>query len=196
MNRLLEYDREVFLFLNRLGNSSWDGFWLFITDAYSSIPLYVLLLAAYLHKFGLKATLLTLVTVAIMITLTDQLANIFKYNVGRLRPCHEPDLLHKMRLVKAHCGGKFSFFSAHAASSAALATFFSQLLKPHYKIALPVLVIWSLLVAYSRIYIGVHYPLDCAAGILAGILIGRLISKAHNFLNNRLRLVPVLKGRK
>jgi undecaprenyl-diphosphatase len=185
MNRIIEYDREVFLFLNNLGSERWDGLWLFITNTYSAIPLYSFLLVICLRKFRFRTAILILVMVAAMIAFTDQAANFFKDSIHRLRPCHEEAIRPLMRLVKAYCGGKFGFFSAHAANTAAVASFFSLALTPRYKIVVPVLASWAIAVAYSRIYIGVHYPLDVLAGLGVGALTGWLFYKATQFFNRR-----------
>ncbi len=174
MNSLVEYDKTLFLFLNNLGSEPWDGFWLLITHKLTAIPLYVVLLFLCFKKFGLKSTLITVVLVSIMIAATDQLANVFKYGIERLRPCHDETIMNSMRLVKSHCGGKFGFFSAHAANALALATFFSLLFSGYSKVLVLLLTFWAVLVAYSRIYIGVHYPLDVITGISIGMLAGWL----------------------
>ena len=181
LDQLIYLDRELFLFLNNLGTDSWDGFWLTITNKWTSIPIYLLLLILSYKHLGIKKTLWVLVSVALLITCTDQLANFFKYGVRRLRPCHEEDLLDSMRLVKAYCGGKFAFFSAHAANSFAIATFFVMLLKSKFRLFPFLLLFWALLVAYSRIYIGVHYPLDVITGSLIGALFGWLFYKLYIF---------------
>ena len=86
-----------------------------------------------------------------------------------------------MRLVKSRCGGKFGYFSAHAANSFALAVFFWHILKSELKHVGLVLLIWAFFVAYSRIYIGVHFPLDVITGALLGSLFGWLFSKLFIF---------------
>ncbi|MGS2740422.1 phosphatase PAP2 family protein [Sinomicrobium sp. M5D2P17] len=172
LDKIIEYDREFFLFLNNLGVTGWDGFWLFITDKYASIPLYLVLLFMCVRKFGWKPTVLILLTIALMIAFTDQLANMFKYGFERLRPCHDPLLEGKMRVVK--CGGKFGYFSAHAASTFAVATLFSLLFRKRYRYMPAILFVWALVVSYSRIYLGVHFPLDVATGIIFGLLGGYL----------------------
>ncbi|MGI9548327.1 MAG: phosphatase PAP2 family protein, partial [Flavobacteriaceae bacterium] len=128
LEEILQLDRNFFLLLNNLGSETWDGFWLMITSKWSSIPVYLILLILSFKNFGLKKTILLVIAVALMISCTDQLANLFKYGVRRLRPCYEEDLFGAMRLVKASCGGKFAFFSAHAANSFAIAFFFVMLL--------------------------------------------------------------------
>lgn len=177
LEQLLDWDHTLFLYLNGLGATPWDGIWLFISNKFSAIPLYALLLFFYYKTFGLKKTMFLLVAVALLITVTDQLSNFFKYGVGRLRPCHNLELADSMRLVKTRCGGKFGYFSAHAANAFAVAVFFTILFKKSYKVLALGLLIWACLVAYSRIYLGVHFPLDVLTGALVGSFFAWLFSK-------------------
>ena len=113
-----------------------------------------------------------LLFVAFLILVTDQATNLFKDGLERLRPCHEPVLKEMVRLVKPSCGGLYGYFSGHASNSFALAVFFSCIFGVKY-IRLPFLLLFvAFLVAYSRIYIGVHYPLDVVSGIVFGSLVG------------------------
>jgi len=179
LEELLQFDKEVFLYLNGLGTETWDGFWLYLSEKISfiTIPLYVLLLFLSYKSFGLKKTGVLLVAIALMITCTDQLANFFKYGVGRFRPCHDDEVSGVMRLVKSYCGGKYGYFSAHASSSFALASFFTALFKDKFKFLILFLMLWALFVSYSRIYIGVHFPLDVLTGLAIGCILGWLFAK-------------------
>lgn len=113
-----------------------------------------------------------LLFVALLILVTDQATNLFKDGLERLRPCHEPVLKEMVRLVKPSCGGLYGYFSGHASNSFALAVFFSCIFGVKY-IRLPFLLLFvAFLVAYSRIYIGVHYPLDVVSGMVFGSLVG------------------------
>lgn len=188
MDKLIHLDQELFLFLNGLGNPSWDGFWMFITHKLSSIPLYVALLILCLIKLRWKRTVLILVMVALMVTISDQLSNLFKYGLERLRPCHDALIEDQMRLVKSYCGGRFGYFSAHASNSFVVVTFFSLIFKGIYRWLPFVLIIWGITVAYSRIYIGVHYPLDVITGITFGMLIGLLFFVIYQWATQRFSL--------
>ncbi len=181
LEELLQYDKEVFLLLNNLGTTSWDGFWMFITHKFSSIPLYLLLIFVSFKQFGLKKTLLLVVTAVLMIVVTNGLADFFKHGLARLRPCYDTDVNELMRLVKASCGGKFGYFSAHAANTMAVAVFFSMLLKQKFKFIGIFLLIWAFFVGYSRIYIGVHFPLDVFSGMIIGLFFGWLFAKLYIF---------------
>ncbi|MDX1363158.1 MAG: phosphatase PAP2 family protein [Arenibacter latericius] len=184
LEELVKYDKELFLFLNHLGNAQWDGFWLFITSKWSAIPLYMFLAYVTYKTFGVKQLLLVLVSIAVLILATDQLANFFKYGVGRLRPCYDLEIGDAVRLVKASCGGQFGYFSAHAGNSFAVATFFTLLLGSKYRALGIFLVVWAMVVAYSRIYIGVHFPLD----ILTGATIGLGMASLFYHLFERIRV--------
>ncbi|PHQ59441.1 MAG: phosphatase PAP2 family protein [Maribacter sp.] len=185
---LIRCDKELFLFLNTLGSSTWDGFWMFVTNKFSSIPLYVVLLALSYRLLGLKKTLLLLVAVALLITVTNGLADFFKYGVRRLRPCYDIEVNEIMRLVKNSCGGKFGYFSAHASNAFAIAFFFTHLLRPKFRYIGIFLMGWAFLVAYSRIYIGVHFPLDVLSGALIGLSMSWLFASLYALVLQKFRL--------
>ncbi len=175
LDSIINYDIELLIFLNNLGTTQWDGFWLFMTNKYSAIPLYIVLLFFTFKYYGLKRTFAVLIFVALLIAVSDQTSNLFKYGFRRLRPCHDDSISHLIRLVKASCGGDFSYFSAHAANSIAIAVFFGLLLKKHLKYLFIILVFWALIVAYSRVYIGVHFPLDIVTGIFFGTVFSLIL---------------------
>ncbi|CAM3442410.1 phosphatase PAP2 family protein [Aequorivita lipolytica] len=173
LDQLLNYDTELFLFLNNLGNTSWDGFWRFVTEKWSSIPIYAILLYLIYKNYGWKGTLVIMVCVALMITATDQIANLFKHGLERPRPCQVEALKATMRYVADGCG-KYGYFSGHAASSMAAAVFLGLSLQKWYKYLPFLLLAWAVVTAYSRIYLGVHYPLDVVSGMAFGGLTGWL----------------------
>src|SRR5699024_2728023 len=156
---LANLDTELFLYLNSLGSEKFDAFWLFVTNKWSSIPLYLLALFLIYRKHGVKGALIILGMIALMITTTDQLSNFFKDSFQRLRPCQVDSFQEIMRMVAPRCG-KYGFFSAHAASSVAVSVFLSKLLRKDYKITPYLLLVWCSMVVYSRVYLGVHYPAD------------------------------------
>lgn len=180
IEQLLNYDTELFLFLNNLGTPTWDNFWLFVTNRFAFTPLYVFLFYLLYKNYGLKALLLFIVMAALMITFTDQITNVFKRGFARPRPCRVPELVDTMRFVADYCG-KYGFFSGHSSNSMATAIFAGLLLRPYYKNLIFIMLFWSAIVAYSRIYVGVHYPLDIVCGLTFGAFSGFLFYKISKY---------------
>lgn len=183
MDTLLLWDKELFLWLNNLGAPQFDAFWMAITDKKHTIVFYVIITTIFSKWLGWKNTLWLLLTIGLLITFTDQVTNAFKTGFQRLRPCHEPELEGLMRRVKPSCGGWYSYFSGHASNSFAIATLFVTLFAKRFRV-MYVLFGVATLVAYSRIYIGVHYPLDVLSGALFGAFGGWLFAKIY------LRFIP------
>lgn len=173
LEELLKLDTELFQYLNALGSTSWDTFWLIVTHKIPAIPLYAILLFLVYKHYGLKGAVVIMVCVALLITCTDQIANLFKHGFQRPRPCQLEELKPNIRQIAKNCG-RYGYFSAHAASSMAAAIFLSLSLKKWYKLLPIVLIIWALFVGYSRIYLGVHYPLDVLTGFVIGGVFGLL----------------------
>lgn len=188
IDSLIEKDIELLIYLNNLGTIQWDGFWLIISNKFSAIPFYFLLLYFTFKKFGIKQTFIVVLFVVVLISISDQTSNLFKYGFKRLRPCHDESISHLIRLVYERCGGLYSYFSAHASNSMAIAVFFSFLLKKDYKILPYFLFFWALFVAYSRVYIGVHFPLDILTGVLVGGVYGSLIYKLFKIVVKKIKV--------
>ncbi len=182
MEELIQLDKDLMIFLNNLGSDTWDSFWLFMTEKFYQIPLYFVLLYFFFKYFGPKGTIITLIIVALLITASDQISVLFKnVLVMRPRPCRAEGVADFLRTIEVNCG-RFGYFSGHATSSMALAFFTGLALQKHLKYIFPFMVIWALIVSYSRIYLGVHYPLDVITGLAVGIILGFGAYKLHTFL--------------
>ena len=174
----------MFLILNGAHNNFADFLMWWASDKYIWIPLYALFLYLLWKRYG-KNIWLVMIFAALLVFLSDQISvHLFKDVFQRLRPCHEPALEGMVHLVNDKCGGRFGFYSSHASNVFAIAVFVIFLSGRNRKwLALPIL-LWALFVAYSRIYLGVHYPADVLAGALAGSLLGWIVAR---FLKNLLR---------
>ncbi len=128
LDLILEYDHKLFLWLNNLGNESFDWFWMLMTNKLFNFFIYSIALIYLLNKTDIKSLTSMIMTLSlflsILILISDQTSNLFKNFFERLRPCHDEQIFNSMRLVKDSCGGLYSFFSAHASNSFALASFF------------------------------------------------------------------------
>ena len=183
MESLIDLDKALFVFLNTLGSESFDFFWLLITNKKSSIPLYIILIYYIYKKLSFKNFFKYLFLIIILILLTDQTSGFFKDYFQRLRPCHDQNINTLIRIVKEGCGGLYGFFSAHAANTFAVATFFYFTLNRYSK-KFKYLFLWAIIVSYSRIYVGVHFPIDIIFGACFGITLGYLFS----FFSNKISL--------
>lgn len=180
IEEIIDFDKVVFLYLNSLGSKSFDFFWLIITNKYLNFVIYISLLFAIFIKYGRAKAMNIFLLAVILILIVDQTTNLSKLSFERLRPCYDQQISLLSRLVSSDCGGKFSFFSAHASNSFALATFFSFIFK-NLKILKIAIVFSALMVAYSRVYIGVHYPLD----IITGAMVGTTFSTTYIYFVNK-----------
>ena len=183
MKKVLELDRDLFLFLNGLGSEKFDFFWLFITKQFNWIPIFLILAYLLFKHLGWRHALLIFVAVTLLLTITDQSTNLVKAYFQRLRPGSNPELAHIMRIVQSR--NSFSFFSGHASNSMSVAVFIYLVLHRHLKY-MGFMFIWPFIYAYSRIYLGLHYPLDILCGYLWGCLTGFLMFELYRFVRNRL----------
>ncbi len=188
IEQLLEYDTELFILLNNLGSSTWDDLWLVITNKYAFAPLYAILLFLFYKKFGFKPLLFFIIIIALMVTFTDQITNVFKRTFMRPRPCGVPALEEQIRFIAVRCG-KYGFFSGHSSNTMAAAVFAGLMLKPYCKNLIFILLFWSAVVAYSRIYVGVHYPIDILCGMTFGAISGFMFYKLTQYLLKRFQLL-------
>lgn len=182
LDKIRSLDTQLFIYLNSLGSETYDGLWLFITKQIHWTPLFLLLLYFIFKKLGGKQILYLILFIALLLVFTDQMTNLVKNNFQRLRPCNNPEIKSFIRIVQAR--SSYSFFSGHASNSMAVATFLYFILKDKVK-HFEFIFLWPLIFAYSRIYLGLHYPGDIITGYLFGATAGFLMFKCYQIAQKK-----------
>lgn len=164
------WDEELFLWLNSF-HTDWLDVVLFqMTQTITWIPFY-LILFYFIYKVDPKNSWWVFGGIALTILIADQTTSgLMKPFFERLRPCHDErwgGIVHNY----GRCGGLFGFASSHAANTFGLAVFLNLKMKGKLRF-LPWLFLWAAVISYTRIYLGVHYPMDIIMGALVGALAG------------------------
>jgi len=181
IEKLKIIDKEIFLYINSHHSPVLDTVMWLISDKFVWIPFYAFLLFFMIKKYK-KNWWLLLIFIALTVTLTDQISVMIKNAVMRYRPCHNLDLQTIVHIVKNHCGGQYGFVSSHAANSFGISAFSLLIMK---KRVWAFLFLWATLIAYSRIYLGVHYPSDVTCGAILGIILGIVTAKIFLIFANK-----------
>jgi undecaprenyl-diphosphatase len=175
LEKIIEIDKQFIVFLNNLGSEKWDWFWQIATKQLSWTPVFLVVFYLLYKKIGAKNFGIAILFIAIIILISDQTANLFKNTFQRIRPCNDISIADQLRIYWDK-SGSFSYFSGHATNSMATATFVFMILKWYYKNAF-LLFLFPLIFAYSRIYLGLHFPTDILSGYVVGFLYGFLLYK-------------------
>ena len=178
--QLLTKDQALFSLINgKWTNIVFDKLMPWLRTSNNWVPFYAALLIYLFIKWGAKAWKWVII-VALNVTLTDQISSsFFKPFFHRLRPCADPAIMYKSRLLVEHCSGGFSFTSSHAANHFGLAMLVFLTLQPLFKKYTFLFFIWAAIIGYAQVYVGVHYPLDVLVGSSIGLLVGYGMSKLY-----------------
>ena len=189
LEELLRLDSNLLVYLNGLGSSWRDPIWLAITRQQNWTPLFLFLLYLLYKRLGLEKTLLAIGIIALLVLFTDQSTNFVKGHYGRLRPTN--NILINLGMRQVQMRYSFSFWSGHAANSMAV-TLFVYLICRKYIKYIGFFFLWPLIFAYSRIYLGLHYPSDILSGYLFGLIGGFLAYLLFQFIDKKY-LIPRLE---
>ena len=169
---VLAFDRNLFLLLNGDGGSFMDACMAAFSSKLMLVPIGLLALWMIWRKEGWRRLLLAIGCIALIVLFADQISGFFKHNLPKFRPTHDPLLAGMVHTVNGYKGGLYGTVSAHAANSFGVSLFAALLV--HKRWFSWIIFICCLLIVYSRIYLGVHFPLDIFFGTLLGLLTGYL----------------------
>ena len=177
LEKIIDFDKEAIVFLNNLGSETYDGLWLIITKQLNWTPFFLFIFYLLQKKIGWKKFGYYILFTAVLILICDQTVNLFKHGFERLRPVNDTEINGLLRIVKT--SKSFSFFSGHATNSMASTVFMFMILRKYYKHAY-LLFLFPLIFAYSRIYLGLHFPTDILTGYIFGATMGFVCYKLYN----------------
>ena len=176
-------DQQLLLFINSLNSPFFDQVMHAISGKLIWVPLYLAILVFLGIKYKRKFFII-LIFIILAVTLADQGSVFVKNLFLRLRPCHEPSLKGLVHLVNGECGGMYGFVSSHATNSFNVALLSLLFIKKRwYSISI---IAWALVVGYSRIYLGVHYPADVLCGSFLGAFIGWSMFRLYVLTDNKI----------
>lgn len=195
LEKELLWERKLFFFLNGSDSVFWDNVMYIYSYMLTWIPFYLCFIFVFCYKKNWKDILLILLSVVLLVLLCDQLSSGWaKPFFHRFRPTHHPDFKDLVDSAFGYRGGKYGFFSGHAANSFGFATFMSLIFRN--KAFSVMIFIFAIITAYSRVYLGVHFISDIIIGTIAGLLIGALVYEIFIFVWQFLHNVNKSKKRK
>ena len=184
---IINFDQQLFLLINSLNSPFCDQLMHIISGKLIWVPLYVAILI-YLGVTYKRKFLIMLIFIIIAAIMADQISVMIKNLVQRPRPCHEPALAGLIHLFNGECGGSFGFVSSHATNSFNVALVSLLFIRRRWFTI--IIIVWALVIGYSRIYLGVHYPGDVICGSVLGAVIGWF-----NYCLYKLTDIKILKNK-
>lgn len=169
---LTNLDHQLLFALNGSDSLFLDGMMMTLTSSVTWIPLYVALFYLVIKNNETMMQIFLVIGFATLcLFLSSGMADVFiKPLVGRIRPCNDSMLKYQIDVVDQYSPRTFSFFSGHASNTFSIALFLCLLVRS--SLFSFFMITWSLLNAYTRLYLGVHYPSDVLVGFAWATVVG------------------------
>ena len=184
-------DQHITLAINQFHSGWWDAFWQFMSDVQVWFPLYVIVIVMLFIHLGWKKALIVTLSLGLTIVITDQIANLIKDSVTRLRPCYDYNMLSGGLHILEKRSGYYGFFSGHSANAfgfaAASLTGLRNDRRFRFRGYAAMIYTWATLIALSRVFVGKHYFGDIVVGALVGSAIGVAMAFAARYIIRKIQ---------
>ncbi len=183
--------QQCTLALNGIYSGFTDPIMRFFSNIPIWVPMYIIVAAALFLRLGWKKALIVIASIALTFLCCDQLSNLVKVSVARLRPCHDPYMIENGVRLLEKAGGAYGFFSGHAANSFGFAVSsymgFRNDRRLKYRGYSYWIFFWCTMVSISRIFVGKHYIGDVIIGACIGAAVGFLFALAARYLISKMK---------
>lgn len=175
LDKLELLDRELLFAINGLHSPLFDTVMFYISQMWVFAPIFVFWLYMVFRRYGAKKLLILLGFLVLLIVLTDQTSNLTKHHIKRYRPTHNLEIQAQVHTVNGYKGGTYGFFSGHSTNSFGVAMLLFLVFSKESLLFRSAFFAWAAVTAYSRMYLGVHYPSDIFVGFVVGIFWGYVV---------------------
>ncbi len=168
-------DRQLLLAINGFHSPLFDTTMFYVSQIWIFAPVFALWLYMVFKRYGVKKLVILLGFLVLLVTLTDQTSNLTKHYIKRYRPTHNLEIQAQVHTVNDYKGGMYGFFSGHSTNSFGVAMLLFLIFSKESLLFRIMFFAWAALTAYSRMYLGVHYPSDIFVGFVVGIFWGYVV---------------------
>tara|TARA_B110001452_G_scaffold86516_1_gene70691 strand:- start:238 stop:999 length:762 start_codon:yes stop_codon:yes gene_type:complete len=183
MDKIEFLDQQIVLLLNGSNNPYFDQFMWLVTNPIFGIPFYILFIYLIFKNYNFISAYVIIWIIGFTVGLGDLLAHeLIKETIQRFRPSHHLEISKHLNFVNEYKGGRFGFVSNHATNMSIVGIMVFLFLKKYYHKCWIYLLIFVVLISYSRIYLGVHYLSDIIGGWILGALLSFTFYKLYCYL--------------